>query len=118
LFNVNPVALRRVPRLYCRNERAIIHTRLEPSSESIVLVAVGAILVGSIELHGIQLPRQRDADGPVHLRCQASFHKGQELGYFHHGSTIIIVASEAVLREAGVREGCHVRMGERILRRR
>jgi phosphatidylserine decarboxylase len=117
LFNVNPPALERVPRLYCRNERVVIHARLEQPPHAIALVAVGAILVGSIELLGVRLPRRPESAGPVDLPWDTSVRKGQELGYFHHGSTIIIVAGAGVARHERVREGARVRMGERLLMR-
>src|SRR5246500_3272994 len=50
-WNVNPIALQRIERLFCKNERAIIRCRLEPSGPLITLVPIAAILVASIRLH-------------------------------------------------------------------
>jgi len=50
-WNVNPIALRRIERLFCKNERAIIRTRLAASHDVVTLVPVAAILVASIRLH-------------------------------------------------------------------
>jgi phosphatidylserine decarboxylase len=50
VWNVNPIALKRVERLFCKNERAVIRTRL-PTGEAVTLVPVAAILVASIRLH-------------------------------------------------------------------
>src|SRR5262245_32385307 len=47
-WNVNPVALRRVERLFCRNERAIVRTRLAASGHVVTLVPVAAVLVAGI----------------------------------------------------------------------
>jgi len=47
-WNVNPIALKRVPQLYCKNERAVMYARLADTGEPIVIVAVGAILVRPI----------------------------------------------------------------------
>ncbi|MEA2829550.1 MAG: phosphatidylserine decarboxylase, partial [Bradyrhizobium sp.] len=49
-WNVNPIALKRVEKLFCKNERAVIQTRLE-TGEALTLVPVAAILVASIRLH-------------------------------------------------------------------
>src|SRR5215475_11563875 len=49
-WNVNPIALKRIEKLFCKNERAVIRTRLK-SGEALTLVAVAAILVASIRLH-------------------------------------------------------------------
>jgi phosphatidylserine decarboxylase len=46
-WNVNPVALKRIERLFCKNERAAIHTTLTAGGNSVTLVAVAAILVAS-----------------------------------------------------------------------
>ncbi len=48
-WNVNPIALKRVERLFCKNERAVIRTRLA-GGEVLTLVPVAAILVASIRL--------------------------------------------------------------------
>src|SRR6201987_5736482 len=45
-WNVNPIALKRVEKLFCKNERAIIRARLEDETP-ILLVPVAAILVAS-----------------------------------------------------------------------
>ena len=58
-WNVNPPALARVPRLYCRNERVIIPIALAGVASPLVLVPVGAILVGSVHLHFARLGRRR-----------------------------------------------------------
>jgi phosphatidylserine decarboxylase len=117
LFNVNPPALKRVPRLYCRNERVAIHARLESSGDPLVLVAVGAILVGSIQLHFVERPSGDDrVPGPFHGR--ATFRRGDELGYFHHGSTIIVITTSALTRDEGIRQGSRIQMGQRLLWRR
>ena len=50
-WNVNPIALRRVERLFCKNERAIIRTTQTTTGYPITLVPVAAILVASIRLH-------------------------------------------------------------------
>ena len=48
-FNVNPIALKRVERLFCRNERALIRMELTPSQHLITLVPVAAVLVARDE---------------------------------------------------------------------
>src|SRR5262245_36419289 len=50
VWNVNPIALKRIARLFCQNERAVVSMALRNSNESVTLVAVGAILVASIHL--------------------------------------------------------------------
>ena len=50
-WNVNPIALNRIAKLFCMNERAVIRTMLRPSGIVVTLAPVAAILVASIRLH-------------------------------------------------------------------
>ena len=114
-WNVNPTALKRVPRLFCRNERVVIETHLEDSAESLTLVPVGAILVASICLNFIDLPLDGRYRGPARIGCRATFEKGDEMGYFRHGSTILVLASSGLVPAPAVREGAIIRMGHALL---
>src|SRR5579885_3663093 len=49
-WNVNPPALTRVDRLYCRNERAVLQTKLADGADRLTIVPVAAILVAGIRL--------------------------------------------------------------------
>jgi phosphatidylserine decarboxylase len=113
---VNPPALARVPRLYCRNERVVIPIALAGMTSPLVLVPVGAILVGSVHLHFAPLGRPCRRDHIRRVPCQASFRRGEELGYFHHGSTIIVLAPRGLEPVAGVTEGGPLRVGQPLLR--
>ncbi len=55
-WNVNPIALKRVERLFCRNERAVIRARLVGGGK-ILLVPVAAILVAGIRLTFLDVTR-------------------------------------------------------------
>lgn len=114
-WNVNPIALRRVARLFCKNERAVIPTALRGSSEAVTLVAIGAILVASIRLHFLDVPLNLQYRGPNRLPVQAAFRKGDEMGYFRHGSTILVLATRGLGLAPNVREGERIRMGEPLL---
>jgi len=56
-WNVNPIALKRIEKLFCKNERAVIRTRLE-SGDALTLVPVAAILVAGIRLHFLNVARR------------------------------------------------------------
>jgi phosphatidylserine decarboxylase len=114
-WNVNPIALRRVARLFCKNERAVVETTLRGSRESVTLVAVGAILVASIQLNFVQSALNLQYRGPNHIRCRAGFGKGDEMGYFRHGSTIIVLATPGLQLCSNVREGTVIRVGQPLL---
>src|SRR5262245_28669642 len=115
-WNVNPIALKRVERLFCKNERALIPVKLA-SGHVVILVAVAAILVASIRLHFLDVAlERRRRGGPVVLRCDARLHKGQEMGWFQHGSTIIVLAPKGFALSENVREGEIIRMGRPLMR--
>ncbi len=114
-WNVNPIALARVERLFCRNERVIIRTRLNASGHQITLVPVAAILVASIRFHGIDAMLNLAYRGPNELSCDAQFAKGEEMGWFEHGSTIIVFAPPGFALCQTIEEGRPVRMGERLM---
>jgi phosphatidylserine decarboxylase len=135
-WNVNPIALKRVEKLFCKNERAVISARLEPSGHPILLVPVAAILVASIRLHFIDTVRHlrevaaadevawrvrrnqarkraRDAVHPI--PCHSRMSKGQEMGWFEHGSTIIVFTPAGFDLIDGVREGARIKAGRAIM---
>ncbi|HEV7715058.1 MAG TPA: archaetidylserine decarboxylase [Steroidobacteraceae bacterium] len=111
-WNVNPIALRRVEKLFCKNERAVIPCRLGASGHLITLVPVAAILVASIRLHFLDVLLHLKYRGPNVIPCDARFSKGQEMGWFQHGSTIIVFAPEGVCLSQSIREGHPIRMGQ------
>jgi phosphatidylserine decarboxylase len=115
-WNVNPIALKRVERLFCKNERAVVRTTLGAGGQTVTLVAVAAILVASIRLHCLDAPLNLHHRGPNVLACDAEFRKGDELGWFEHGSTIIVFAPESFVLADNVRDGATVRVGEPLMR--
>jgi len=114
-WNVNPIALRRVERLFCRNERAVIRMRLH-GGEPFALVAVAAILVASIRLHFLDVLLHLRWPGPNEMPCAAEVRKGQELGWFEHGSTIIVFAPPGFMLADDIAPGQRIRMGQALMR--
>ncbi|MFY9894135.1 MAG: archaetidylserine decarboxylase [Xanthobacteraceae bacterium] len=115
-WNVNPIALKRIERLFCKNERAVMHTKLAASAEPVTLVAVAAILVASIRLNCLDAVLNLQHRGPNVIACDARYRKGDELGRFEHGSTIIVFAPESFALCDNVREGATIRVGEPLMR--
>ena len=115
-WNVNPIALKRIERLFCKNERAIVQTKLTPGGQAVTLVAVAAILVASIRLHCLDAVLSLQHRGPNVFDCHAEFAKGEELGWFEHGSTIIVFTPDSFALCDDVREGATIRAGEPLMR--
>jgi phosphatidylserine decarboxylase len=115
-WNVNPIALRRVEKLFCKNERALIRMRLEAGGHEVLLVPVAAVLVASIRLHFLDVLLHLRYRGPNVIECDARFAKGEEMGWFQHGSTILVFAPRGFALCDGVREGACIRAGEPLMR--
>jgi phosphatidylserine decarboxylase len=114
-WNVNPPTLLRVDRLYCRNERAVIRARLDANGDVVTLVPVAAVLVASIRLDFADVTLHLRYEGPNEIRCAAHLQKGEELGWFEHGSTIIVLAPRGYRLAARVQSTVLLRMGEPLM---
>jgi len=130
-WNVNPIALKRVENLFCKNERAVIRCRLGKSdgqaSEAgagdcagaggplITLMPVAAILVASLRLHFADVLLHLRYRGANQIPCDASLSKGEEMGWFQHGSTIIAFAPAGVELSQDLRSGSIIRMGQPLM---
>jgi phosphatidylserine decarboxylase len=114
-WNVNPATLRRIDRLYCRNERAVVPLRLHDSAEAVTLVPVAAILVASLQFTFLDEALTLRSRGPARIACRATFRRGDELGHFRQGSTIVVLGTRGLRLADGVREGAILRMGEALM---
>jgi phosphatidylserine decarboxylase len=113
-WNVNPIALSRVERLFCKNERAVIRCRLRPSGVLVTLVPVAAILVASIRLRFLDVRLHLRYRGPNVIPCDAELLRGEEMGWFEHGSTILVFLPPGVALGGEIRQGGRVRMGQTL----
>lgn len=114
-WNVNPIALKRVEQLFCRNERAVLHTRLA-SGHAVALVAVAAILVASIRLSFLDDAANLRGGGSRTLACGAQLARGAEMGWFQHGSTILLFAPRGFALCPEVIQGARIRVGQALMR--
>jgi phosphatidylserine decarboxylase len=115
-WNVNPIALKRIERLFCKNERAVLTLKLAPNGQVVTLVAVAAILVASIRLHCVADAFNRNYRGRSVIDCERPVRKGEELGWFEHGSTIIVFAPDGFALCEPIRDGAAIRVGEPLMR--
>jgi phosphatidylserine decarboxylase len=56
--------------------------------------------------------------GPNVIPCDARFAKGEEMGWFQHGSTILVFAPRGFVQCENVTQGSLIRMGEPLMRLR
>jgi phosphatidylserine decarboxylase len=83
----------------------------------VTLVAVAAVLVASIRIHALGETLDLGYRGPNRIPCDATFSKGDELGWFENGSTILVFASPGFELCNGITDGTLVRVGQPLLRR-
>jgi len=81
------------------------------------LVPVAAILVASIRLHCLDIVLNAQTRGPSVFPCETSVRKGDELGWFEHGSTIIVLAPDHFEFCDNVREGARILAGQPLMRK-
>ncbi|MDH4273505.1 MAG: archaetidylserine decarboxylase [Gammaproteobacteria bacterium] len=113
LFSVNDATTRLVPGLFARNERLVclFNTEFGPMA----LVMVGAIFVSSMEtvFEGVITPTREHAirywsyEESPHI-----FYKGQELGRFNMGSTVILLFGKGVEWNPALTAGMPIKMGQ------
>ena len=114
LFSVNPTTARGVPGLFARNERVVC--LFDGPNGAFALILVGATIVGSMATpwHGvINPPRTADVREWVYPPGQVSLKKGDEMGRFLLGSTVVMLFPKGPLQfnPAWV-AGRGVRLGE------
>lgn len=116
LFSVNTATVETVPNLFARNERVICHFESEAGPMAVILV--GALFVSSIETvwHGVVTPPSAARVRHWDYTTQAiRFRRGDEIGRFNMGSTVIVLFGKDRVRWDSrriPRSGSRVRMGE------
>lgn len=99
LFSVNPKTVRGVPELFARNERVVCV--FDGDFGPFVLVLVGATIVGSIATawHGVvNPPRTRTVRAWRYDDREITLNKGDEMGRFLLGSTVVMLFPKNTLR--------------------
>jgi phosphatidylserine decarboxylase len=106
--SVQPKVLER-RRVLAVNERVVL--RFQGERGPLLLVFVGAVVVGRIRVVGLDPLHRGPVDPP------RPFARGEELGRFEMGSTVVVVAPPGMLEPtASGLEGAAPRMGEAIAR--
>ena len=114
-WNVNPVTLKRVEKLFCKNERAVLDLGIDQEGYAMCLVPVAAILVASMKFECLEEDLDLQYQGPNHIACNANYKKGDEMGYFQHGSTIIVFANKGFSLCEHLKTGDSIKMGEPLM---
>ena len=117
LYSVNAATARTVPGLFARNERVVCEfdTELGP----LAVVMVGALFVGSIEtvFAGEINPPQARGGQVTQVGAGAGrlFARGEELGRFNMGSTVVLLLGHRAMRFADrLGAGSTLRLGQAL----
>lgn len=116
LFSVAPYTVRQVPRLFARNERviSIFDTEFGP----LVMVLVGAMLVSSTETvwAGEVTPtKNKEVTIKSYPDIEISLTKGEEMGRFNMGSTVILLMPPGTLKSLeDIGAGDAVQVGQKL----
>lgn len=110
-FPQNEQALARIPGVYERNERAVVRVRPAGRATDLLLVLVGASVVGGIELEGY---RRADWARPTPFALGRPRAHGAEIAHFTFGSTVIVFAPAGAAGALVPSPGADVRMGQRL----
>jgi phosphatidylserine decarboxylase len=115
LFSVAQWTVRNIPRLFARNERLVC--LFSTDAGPIVMVLVGAINVAAIETVWSGLvtpPRGKKISDFDYSHTKKTYKKGEEMGRFNMGSTVILLTPPNVEWLSKFRAGQVVKMGEAI----
>jgi phosphatidylserine decarboxylase len=92
LFPVNSIGERHVPRLFVRNRRATMVID-SPELGRVQVIMVGATIVGQITVAA--LGEQSSEPGTHRIDPGVAVERGDELGAFHLGSTVVVLFERA-----------------------
>jgi phosphatidylserine decarboxylase len=116
LFSVNEATVTNLDGLFCRNERLVMHFRTRHGPTALILV--GALNVGSISTPwtGEVRPRKAGVVDVLDLSAHPTqVAKGDLLGWFNMGSTVILLLPPGVCEwDDDLEPGETLRMGEEI----
>lgn len=118
LFSVNPTTAEHVDQLFARNERVVMF--FDSLQGPFAVVLVGAMIVGSIttRFNGTLTPPRQNRiiqfDYSNSSKNYIKLDKGEEIGYFSLGSTVILLFTEKLRWEQELAQHTRIVVGQRI----
>lgn len=113
LWPVNAKAVAGVPGLFARNERVVLLGRTR-AGQAFAFVPVGALNVGSIVVHALPglVTNRRNVRARVHVGLQRPMARGDEVGWFAMGSSIVLLLGPGPARLEAPAPGTPLSMGQ------
>ncbi len=108
-FPQNEDALLHIPRIYERNERVVLRLRPHDLNADMLLVMVGASVIGGIHVKGVEYLRK-----PGAISIGRPVAKGEEIGHFSFGSTVVLLLPEGMIGEPLVSLGQEMLLGQAL----
>ena len=115
LLPVNDAAVAREPRLFAVNERMVYE--LDTDHGTVVVVMVAAFGVGHMSCAFKDVPAHPDHEVDIPLEPSPFLAKGEELGTFHLGSTVVLLTEPGFELAEGLGPDSRVEFGQPLLRR-
>ena len=114
LFSVADHTVKTIPRLFARNERVACFFDTEHGPMAMILV--GAINVSATETvwHGLITSKNKKINRFDYQRDQVTLERGQEMGRFNLGSTVIVLTTEQFKLDELMIPGNEVKLGQRL----
>ncbi len=115
LFSVSAATAAGIDELFARNERVVCH--FDDERGPFTMVLVGALNVGSIDTvwHGTVTPPRGRRRRDWHYTDADALARGDEMGRFNLGSTVILLLPPGCARlDAQLETGSTLRVGQRI----
>ena len=115
LFSVSEATTQLVPSLFARNERVI--NVFDTEFGTMAVIFVGAIFVGSMETvwHGeVRGPNSDPTFWHYNEEQAVTLEKGEEMGRFNMGSTVILLTTEGFDWDDAIKPGETVVMGQSV----
>ncbi len=112
LFSVATHTVNVIPRLFARNERCACFFETEHGPMALVLV--GAINVSAIETvwHGLVTTTGKMINRFDYAKGDVSLKRGEEMGRFNLGSTVIVLTADNVEWDEAIQTGADIRLGQ------
>ena len=114
LFSVATFVVNHIPRLFARNERVVCH--FDTDQGPMAMILVGAINVSAMETvwHGPITSEAKRIKRFDYSDRNIELERGAEMGRFNLGSTVIVLATEAMQIADSIRTGAEVRLGQTL----
>ncbi|MCF6092781.1 archaetidylserine decarboxylase [Microaerobacter geothermalis] len=123
LFPVNQMGVEGYPGLFAKNERLITYMNIEDLTTGdarLAVIKVGATIVGSVRVHYDANLSTNKRGGKVEEKIFSPpipCTRGEEIGYFEFGSTVILLYSKPLEFLPHIQLGAFIKMGEAIGKR-